>query len=783
MITAIRKIGEYAVHGNLTEETYLNGICQKIPESITYKGKLLGQHVVFLNFNTKTKKIEIDFEKINAGGKDSGREYLWVGNNVGNKEQIFLTTDSPIYLFSKSLSNLMEKANNGDFKTNIKKILNEFFIDGIVDPSKFELLDDKAGNLNSKLASIKIEIMSLETKKELNEKIKKLKNICSEINIKYNIPTAADFNNSKELLVSKCEELINSNIEEKLINKYKEDMLKRIEPKGNKRESLLTNEFLSCRGIEINEISIYTVKLDGELLTDNYEYRTIIYHEKINNIFNAISKNYSKNLARGICSICGKGDSVETTSNATNLEFKFYMTDKIGFSSNLDGMFVKNYNICRDCYQYLMISENFINNNLSTKIGGLKTFVIPHFIYELDNLDLSNFSESLIISTNSMANLNYLNEFQKDISQFKDYEASKNNFIINYVFYYKPPARSEFKILKLIKDVPPSRLDFITKTMQEIDILIEDNYETNKRIKLDLNMIWDCIPIKRREGIDNYSGFSKYLDIIDAIFSDEIVNYKFLIDQFVEVIRIIKFEREGYNIRIGQDFTDKFIQLNFLILFFIKLKILGGIAMDEKKNASNDEAEELMLPKEILDYWSHVTLYKGEEKRALFLLGYLIGDVGNAQSATGHKNKPILDKVNFQGMNAEKLIRLSNDVLEKLKQYDRLQFNEDIYSLFKSLLDNNIASWSQSNQENVFYTLSGYAFSNYLVRKKSKDRYFEELKIALECIENIKKDSGKTSKMETILENAKKLAQENKYHAARDVLKKMDSSKKDKEVE
>ena len=87
MIEAIRRIGEYAVNGNLTEDTYLNGICQKIPESQTYKGKSFEQHVVFLNFNTQTKKIEMDFEKVKrrrrtplqAGGACKGAAALRSG--------------------------------------------------------------------------------------------------------------------------------------------------------------------------------------------------------------------------------------------------------------------------------------------------------------------------------------------------------------------------------------------------------------------------------------------------------------------------------------------------------------------------------------------------------------------------------------------------------------------------------------------------------------------------------------------------------------------------------
>ena len=188
------------------------------------KKRSLEQHVVFLNFNTQTQKIEIDFEKINAGGKDSGKEYLWIGNNPGPKEQMFLTTDSPIYLFTKALPNLIKKV-NGDFKTDIEQILNEFFDDSVVDPSKFEILTENVECLKGDLTRIKIDVMASNTKKDLTEKIKELKIICGKIDIKCDLPSNGDFKNMKEIVESKCEELMNSNIEEKLVIKYKNDIL------------------------------------------------------------------------------------------------------------------------------------------------------------------------------------------------------------------------------------------------------------------------------------------------------------------------------------------------------------------------------------------------------------------------------------------------------------------------------------------------------------------------------------------------------------------------------
>ena len=197
--------------------------------------------------------------------------------------------------------------------------------------------------------------------------------------------------------------------------------------------------------------------------------------------------------------------------------------------------------------------------------------------------------------------------------------------------------------------------------------------------------------------------------------------------------------------------------------------------MSEMSGTNIGEVGEGMLPKEIWNYWSDVVLYKDDEqKRALFLLGYLVGEIGSAQSGAGHKKKPILNKVNFQGMGTDKLKMLSNDVFEKLKQYDKLQYNENIHSTLKLLMDGNIEQWKLSNQENVFYVLSGYAFFNYLLRKRSKDKYFEELKQRSEYIEKAKDEGKKMEKEEEILKEAKDLRENYRYSEARKVLEKIE---------
>ncbi|MDY6865367.1 MAG: TIGR02556 family CRISPR-associated protein [Halobacteriota archaeon] len=724
MIEAIRSIGEYSFKGDIQEAKgeILKELSLKLQETkLNKKNEVIKQHVVFLNFNTLTKKIIIDFEEVNAGGKDSGKEYQWLGNFKGNKPPVNVTSDRIDNLLTKSLPSLRDKV-DGELKEDIEKVIEEFF-----------------------------------SKKEYKNK----NNTDSDY---YISPDKFDFSNDD------LEEL--KEHQNKVITSTTKDEVKK---SIKNLIGALIKKLLSNVGLDSNKVALYTVKIDGALFCQKEEYLDVMSNMKIGALFNE-NGDYKKNFQKGVCSICTK-EVIPTTSNATNLNFKFYMTDKFGFSSNLDGAFTKNFNICKDCYQYLMVGETFIRENLKTQIG-LNTYIIPHFVYPLDELDTKEFSKYITASTNSIVNLEALKRFKEELENFREYEAKKNSFIINYMFYHQPPGSSKFKILKLIKDVPPSRLDLIREKEEELGNLVDDKYGGNRNIKIDLNRIWGCIPIKKGEK-GSYSGFSRYLNILDAVFSDKRVDYDFLINQFTEVIRIIEFDREGYNIWTKQDFTNKILQLNFLLLFFRKLDILGGLDMDEKINTSLIEDVEYLIPKEILDYWKDMDVYNDNRKKVLFLLGYLIGEIGNAQSTTEHKKKPILNKINFQGMGTDKLKRLANDVLEKLRQnksYDGktlFEYNEDTYSVLKLLMDNNIEGWALSNQENVFYTLSGYAFSNYLVRKRSKDKYWEKFKKKSEYVEKAKQDGVSTEEWENILKEAKELADRYKYSDARKVLEKI----------
>ncbi len=118
------------------------------------------------------------------------------------------------------------------------------------------------------------------------------------------------------------------------------------------------------------------------------------------------------------------------------------------------------------------------------------------------------------------------------------------------------------------------------------------------------------------------------------------------------------------------------------------------------------------VPVEIKKFWADIGVYD-DPRKTIFLLGYMIGRIGNEQWKARHKNKPILNKINFEGMNVQAIIRLTNEVFEKMVQYKILNLHEALFYQYKRMIDTYSQDWTLSNQENVFYILSGYSFATY----------------------------------------------------------------------
>ena len=181
MIEAIRNIGEF-INAKEGKEKLLENLCIKLPlEKRNNKGEYIKQCIVTLNFDETNGKIICEIEAVK---EESGKEYLWLGNNPGNKPQIFLTSKNIDYLLEDSIANIQYKV-EGNLKESLKKVLNEFFISEngncTIKPEKFIFVDEKKKFIEDKLGTVKNRLETANTKKEIDSIIKDIKNICSDI--------------------------------------------------------------------------------------------------------------------------------------------------------------------------------------------------------------------------------------------------------------------------------------------------------------------------------------------------------------------------------------------------------------------------------------------------------------------------------------------------------------------------------------------------------------------------------------------------------------------------
>ncbi|MBZ4665033.1 TIGR02556 family CRISPR-associated protein [Mahella sp.] len=460
--------------------------------------------------------------------------------------------------------------------------------------------------------------------------------------------------------------------------------------------------------IKSDEIALWTLQIDGKLVVDDRAYRQAVGREKIDVIF--------QNAIDGVCSACGKSGKV--TDKTTKLTFKYYNTDKKGFSSYVSGRFDKNFVLCRDCYMALLEGEAYIKNRFNTRLGGLNLYLIPSFIFDVsftaDQLD--EWTKYINDSFNSAKTASAIKDFEKSIiDDYMAYEDEKNNYILNLMFYQRNQA--ELKVLKLIKDVPPSRFTQLRAASGVTGRLGDVLFGPSPMWEIDLNKIYYLIPINVDKDSKDSVEYRKLLDIYDDIFSGKPVSYEFLVDSFVKLARIYRLGNSvNVNIRISGDadiaMVYAMVQANLFMEYLRQLKLLErGVSMDSDK---------LILKDDIKGYIEEMGY--DEPKTALFLLGYLIGQVADGQRSSGMDNKPVLDKLNYQGMTKLRVWRLSDEVFEKLRQYKRFAYNEGIFAQHRMLMEKYISNWPLTDQENVFYILSGYAYNTLAAIKAAKER-------------------------------------------------------------
>lgn len=457
------------------------------------------------------------------------------------------------------------------------------------------------------------------------------------------------------------------------------------------------------QNLKSDEIGLYTILIDGQPLCGFEGYRNAVLNEKKSGKKNNGKKKTDINLC---CSICG--NKLNLSSEFPKTKIKFYTTNQLIFASGLE-RYEKNMVLCEDCVNKTISGETYIMNNLSTSIAGFTVYLIPHFIFDdsIDKSMLDRISSWTIDSFNTVSNIKAIEKMEKDTKNLLDVNNQNNYFTLNMVFY--KANQKATKVQRLIKDVNPYIFSSINRASNESIKKINSamGYEFRKVFKLE--SIYYLTPIRLKSG--QPMEYNKLLNIYDCIFTGREIQLDFVIGNIMEAASIQYYGKEGYNVRSDGAIAYTVMDGNLYIKF---LEMLGCV-----KGGDIMDASELNVKDDMKRYITEMGY--GEQQTAMFLLGYMIGEIGNKQSkSSDEKKKPILNKLNFAGIDKTKIIRLSTDVFDKLNQEKIRRYNEVIYGEFKRLLDSNINNWKLNKHENLFYILSGYGFSStrYIANKK-----------------------------------------------------------------
>ncbi|RIH67158.1 hypothetical protein D1164_01645 [Mariniphaga sediminis] len=468
---------------------------------------------------------------------------------------------------------------------------------------------------------------------------------------------------------------------------------------------VLESEFISKK-ISLpknHKVVMLTIAIKAEALGINEP--TLLCHLDGYDFY--VKNNFSKNSvlktddSESLCYITGKkSESVILPSFSDREDLnKLFVTTTINYASNFDNKaFKKNYQINSEVKNALQNGSNYIrgklnNQRCSVRIANIEHYFIPAFLnpenvdikFELDHIQ--RISE-WVFSTKQLDNT----------IESLGIDSESSLYWINYIAYASDG--NSVKVINHIKDVSSIWFHNIVWNDKEQSDLIS-NYFNQRR--LNLSAIYFAIPIRKDHEQKNDA-----LKMLSQILEQRKVQRRKVFIHFAELILChyynryrsysnITFKPESFDFAI----RDSVIKYLFLLNL---LKSLNLTDMEENEKISQETPESSdKLQRFFID------MGYSPQQQALYWLGRIINKVGTAQYKKGHQQKPVLNKINYNGMDHSKIQRLYVDAFELSSQYKIVNQINYYSRMFSQGFPADERLWVLSPQESVFYILSGFS--------------------------------------------------------------------------
>jgi len=447
---------------------------------------------------------------------------------------------------------------------------------------------------------------------------------------------------------------------------------------------------------------LYTLHRDGYWLAREPAYHRFLYRYYLDELF--------AQARPGTCYVCGQSRE-RLTQDTSRFWLKLYITDKPGFASGFrKENFYRNYTLCQNCYQELLAGEAFLRTRLRSWLGTT-VYVLPVFYLpdvRPSGANLEQWAGYVVRRWEASRTLEGWRTFHEQLADYQEFENQKAWFLLDFLFA-EDDGRS-VKLQQYIQDVPPPRLDALDDARHRTRTFAKRFFADGPMWDLSFQTLYYLFPIGLRG-----QGRQAFFQFLDALLHERPVDFRDLIPLFLETASVHYFQKYGAYVHKAPPANDPEGPLRNLRIFLGQTQLLrydlmllglfspsGGKPMSDLVFA--DEIRGL-VPDAVWEYMDALGLNVAQ--RALFLLGYLVGEVAQGQQKAG--SVTVLNKIHFQGMDDGKVRRLSNEILDQMRIYRVLRpETRDIFAAMRSLMDQ--AGRLLSPAENTYWVLSGYAF-------------------------------------------------------------------------
>ncbi len=416
-----------------------------------------------------------------------------------------------------------------------------------------------------------------------------------------------------------------------------------------------------------------------------------------------------------------------------SLNYVFVNTTK-NYASNFDDKnYPKNYQASEKIVQQMEIASSWHLEHLRTRIAGVPHVILPQFPsytnpgleYLQKNIDRSK--ELLFSQRNNTTDFEQLTLDVQDVAL--DQEEDRELYWLHFIGYQSDGQ--SFKILNHVQDVPNFRVQLLIATCRNVSKWL--NIVSSPAAHFNLYALYRLIPV------NTDAPQNEALEILSAILEGRPLSPQYFYERCCKLLSIHRspLQYAAYpnveQFSTAFDFAAHHTVMGYaaIMQFLTTLHLIPeGFAMDttavealEPKRNNQD-----LTPKERGEEFekrmnASLEGLVQDKHRAFFYVGRMLDVVASAQYAQGHTNKPILNKMNFTGMNLAQIRTLIGELWEKAQQYSRIKDSAERMRIVTDKAKSALVcleSTPFTPQEAVMYIMMGYSFGA-SGRKKSAD--------------------------------------------------------------